>query len=154
MLISTELIKELRERTGISLAQCKKALEDTAGDMEKALAVLHDAGTAIVEKKSTRTLAAGKVASYIHSTGNMGAMVEVHSETDFVAKNPEFRALADDMAMHIAAMQPVDTAELLEQPYVKDPSITVKDLVQNHVQKFGERIEIIRFVRFDTSSPA
>jgi elongation factor Ts len=153
-MVTTDQIKELREKTGISLAQCKKALEDSAGDLDKALAALHEQGAAIVEKKAARTLAAGKVSAYIHSNGNMGALVEVHSETDFVAKNPEFRGLADDLAMHIAAMQPADLAEMMEQPYVKDPSQTVKDLIQNFVQKFGERIEVIRFARFDTSTPA
>lgn len=151
-MVTTEQIKELRERTGISLAQCKKALEDTAGDMDKALAVLHEAGAAIVAKKSDRMLKAGKISAYIHSNGNLGALVEIHSESDFVAKNPEFKALADELAMHIAAMRPADLAELAEQPYIKDPAITIKELVQNYVQKFGERIEIIRFVRFDTSA--
>lgn len=153
MPISTEQIKDLRDRTGISIAQCKKALEEASGDMDKAMEILKSQGAAIAEKKSSRTLAAGKISAYIHAGGNMGAMVEIHSETDFVAKNPEFTALADELAMHIAAMQPADIAELTDQPYVKDPSITVKDLVQTHVQKFGERIEIVRFVRFDTSSP-
>jgi len=153
-MITTEQIKELRDRTGISVAQCKKALEEGGGDMDKALAILKTQGAAIAEKKSSRVLAAGKVSAYIHSNGNMGTLVEVHSETDFVAKNPEFKILADDLAMHIAAMNPVDSVELLEQPFIKDPSLTIKDLIQNHVQKFGERIEIVRFVRFDTSIPA
>lgn len=151
MSISTEQIKELRERTGISLAQCKKALEEVNGDMTKALETLKAQGAAIADKKSSRALGAGKVSAYIHSNGNMGSLVQIHSETDFVAKNPEFRALADDLAMHVAAMNPADLAEFLEQPFIKDPSLTIKDLVQSYIQKFGERIEIARFVRFDTS---
>ncbi len=150
-MVTTEQIKELRDRTGISIGQCKKALEEVGGDMDKALASLKAQGAAIADKKSSRTLGAGKVSAYIHSNGNMGSMVQIHSETDFVAKNPEFRALADDLAMHVAAMHPVDLTELLEQPFIKEPSLTIKDLIQNHVQKFGERIEIARFVRFDTS---
>lgn len=150
-MITTEQIKELRDRTGISIAQCKKALEEANGDMGKAMEALKSQGAEIAEKKSSRTLAAGAVSSYIHSTGNMGAMVEVHSETDFVAKNPEFRALAADLAMHIAASDPQNLEELLAQPYIKDPSITITDLVQSFVQKFGERIEIVRFARFDTA---
>lgn len=150
-MVTTEQIKELRDRTGISIGQCKKALEEAGGDMAKAVEALKAQGAAIADKKSSRTLAAGKVSAYIHSNGNMGSMVEVHSETDFVAKNPEFVALASDLAMHIAAMIPTDISELLEQPFIKDPSLTIKDLVLKHVQKFGERIEIVRFARFDTS---
>lgn len=152
-MVTTEQIKELRERTGISLAQCKKALEEAAGDLDKALVALKEQGAAIAEKKAARTLAAGKVSAYVHSTGNMAALVEVHSETDFVAKNPEFKALADELAMQIAAMEPANLEDLLVQPYIKDPSLTIKDLVQNYIQKFGERIEIVRFARFDTSTP-
>src|SRR5680860_651196 len=150
-MVTIEQVKELRERSGISIAQCKKALEEVDGDMNKAMEALKAQGAAIAGKKASRSLAAGKVSSYIHSNGNMGSIVEVHTETDFVAKNPEFKTLADDLAMHIAAMNPVDVAELLEQSFIKDPSLTIKDLVQNHIQKFGERIEIARFVRFDTT---
>jgi len=153
-MVTTEQIKELRDRTGISISQCKKALEEVSGDMDKALSILKAQGAAIADKKSSRALGAGKVSAYIHSNGNMGSLIEIHSETDFVAKNPEFLALASDIAMHVAAMNPVDLAELSEQPFIKDPALTIKDLVQNHVQKFGERIEIARFVRFDTATSA
>ncbi|MCX6713602.1 MAG: translation elongation factor Ts [Candidatus Vogelbacteria bacterium] len=151
-MITTEQIKELREKTGISITQCKKALEDAGGDMVKALDFLKAKGAEIADKKMTRELHAGAVCSYLHSTGNMGAMVELHVETDFVAKNPEFRALASDVAMQVAAMDPKDITELLAQPFVKEPSLTIADLVKNHIQKFGERIDVVRFVRFDTSS--
>lgn len=154
-MVTTEQIKELRERTGISLAQCKKALEEVAGDMTKALETLKAQGAAIADKKSSRTLKAGVVSAYIHSDihsdGKVGAMVQIHSETDFVARHSDFRVLVNDLAMHVAAMNPADLAELLAQPFIKDPTLTIKDLVQNHIQKFGERIEIARFVRFDTS---
>ena len=151
-MVNAEQIKELRALTNISIGQCKKALEEAGGDMAKALEALKAQGASIAEKKAGRVLNAGAVSAYIHSTGNMGALVQIHSETDFVARNPEFRALADDLAMHVAACDPVDLKELLEQPFVKEPSLTVDDLVKSHVQKFGERIEIIRFSRFDTSS--
>jgi len=151
-MITTEQIKELREKTGISIAQCKKALEDSGGDMVKALDFLKEKGAEVADKKMSRELHAGAVSAYIHSTGNMGALVQIHSETDFVAKNPEFRALADDVAMQVAAMDPKTVEELLAQPFVKEPSLTISDLVKNHIQKFGERIEVIRFTRFDTSS--
>jgi elongation factor Ts len=151
-IISTDLIKELRERTGISIAQCKKALEDASGDLDKALDFLKEAGAAIAEKKASRELRAGVISSYLHNTGNVGALVQLHSETDFVAKNPEFRSLADELAMHITAMNPADLDELLTQPYIKDPSLTIDDLIKRYIQKFGERIEIIRFTRFSTSN--
>lgn len=150
-MITTEQIKELRERTGISIGQCKKALEETGGDMNKALAFLKEKGAEIAEKKSSRALHAGAVSAYLHSTGTMGAMVQVHAETDFVSKNPEFRGLADDIAMHVAAMDPKTVEELLAQPFVKEPGITVGDLIKSYIQKFGERIDVIRFSRLDTT---
>lgn len=150
-MITTEQIKELRERTGISIAQCKKALEDSGGDMDKALDFLKTKGTEIAEKKAGRELHAGVVSSYIHSTSNMGSLVEIHSETDFVAKNIEFKELASDLAMHVAAMNPKDVEELLTQPFIKDPSLTIDELVKSYIQKFGERVDIVRFVRFDTT---
>jgi len=150
--ITTDQIKELRERTGISIAQCKKALEDAGGDMDKALGFLKEAGAAIAEKKSSRELRAGIISAYLHSNGLIGSMVQLHSETDFVAKNPEFKALADEIAMHITAMNPTGIDELLAQPYIKDPSLTIDDLIKSYIQKFGERIEVIRFSRFATNS--
>lgn len=152
MVITTEQIKELRDRTGISIAQCKKALEDAGGDIDKALGFLKEKGAEVAEKKATRELHAGVVSAYVHSNGKMGALAQVHVETDFVAKNEGFKALADDIAMHVAAMNPTDVAELLAQPFVKDPSLTIDDLIKNHIQKFGERIEIAQFARLDTNS--
>lgn len=149
--ISTEQIKELRERTGISIAQCKKALEDAGGDMAKALEFLKEKGAEIAEKKSARELHAGVVTAYLHNNGQVGTLVQLHSETDFVSKNPEFKVLADDIAMHITAMNPADVTELLAQPFIKDPSLTVDDLIKSYVQKFGERIELARFVRFSNA---
>ena len=150
-MVTTEQIKELRERTGISIGQCKKALEDANGDMDKAVEALKVKGAEIAEKKSGRALGAGTVSTYIHAGGLKGGMLQLHSETDFVSKNPEFKQLADDLAMHLVAMNPADIAEMMEQPYVKDPSTSVKELIQNYVQKFGERIEIVRISRFDTA---
>ncbi|MEK7477964.1 MAG: translation elongation factor Ts [Patescibacteria group bacterium] len=150
-MVTTEQIKELRERTGISIAQCKQALEEAGGDMEEALELLKAQGAVIAAKKAGRALGAGVVSSYIHSNNKIGALVEVSSETDFVAKNPEFHSFADDIAMQVAAIPPADMDELLIQPFIKDPSLTVSDLLKNQVQKFGERIAIIRFARFDTA---
>lgn len=151
-MITTEQIKELRDRTGISIAQCKKALEDATGDIAKALDFLKAKGAEVAEKKATRELHAGVVSAYIHSNNKIGALVQLHVETDFVAKNEGFRSLADDLAMQVAAMNPVDLSELLAQPFVKDPSLTIDDLIKNHTQKFGERIEIAKFARLDTNN--
>ena len=151
-MITTEQIKELRDRTGISIAQCKKALEDAGGDINKAIGFLKEKGAEVAEKKATRELHAGLVSAYIHSDHKLGALVEVHVETDFVAKNEGFQALADDLAMHIVAMNPADVAELLTQPFIKDPTLTIDDLVKNHIQKFGERIEVAYFARLDSKN--
>jgi len=122
--------------------ECKKALEEADGNMAYALEVLSVRATATADKKAGRELGAGTVASYIHNTGAVGAMVVLSCETDFVSKNEEFSALAREIAMHAAAMKPGDKAELLAQPYIKDPAKTVADLVSQATQKFGERIEV------------
>lgn len=162
MEITTELIKELRDLTGVSVMQCKKALEETAGDIEKAKAFLLEKSAKDAEKKSDRTLGAGYVSAYVHSTGTVGAMVELMCETDFVAKNDEFKAIARDIAMHVSATNPSflkpedvtagsEEQALLDQPFIKNPDITVLGLLQSATQKFGEKIEISRFVRFSVS---
>lgn len=106
MVITTEQVKKLRDATGISVMQCRKALEEAGGDPEKALFLLRKRGAEVAAKKSDRTLGAGVVAAYVHANGAVGAMVELACETDFVSKNPEFRALAYDIALHVAAMAP------------------------------------------------
>src|SRR3989339_2208910 len=111
-------IKELREKTGISIAQCKKSLEEAGGDMAKALELLKAKGAEIADKKAERVLRAGAVKAYIHSNGKLGALVQISAETDFVANNAEFKALAEDVAMHVAAMDPADNEELAGQPFV------------------------------------
>ena len=128
--------------------QCKKALEEAGGDKTKAIQILKEKGTDIASKKSGRNLGSGTVASYIHANGNIGAMVELLCETDFVSKNPEFKQIAYDIAMHISAMRPENTEELLKQEFIKDTSKTIEDMVNGAIQKFGERTEIGRFARF------
>lgn len=140
-------VKKLRDMTGISVMQCKRALEEAGGDIETALEILRKKGSAIAAKKGDRTLGAGAIASYIHST-TVGAMVTLRSETDFVAKNAEFVALAKEIAMQVAAIGAENVEALLEQPYIKDGSKTVRDLVEGAVQKFGERVEVTEIVRF------
>lgn len=142
---TAEEIKVLRDETGLSVMQCKKALEDAGGDREKAIALLKERGADIAKKKSDRNLGSGAVAAYVHASGTIGTMVELLCETDFVAKNPEFRAVAHDIAMHITAMKPENVEELLTQPFIKDPSKTILDLINGTIQKFGERTELGRF---------
>lgn len=147
-MITANQIKALREETGISLGEVKRALEEAAGDMAKARNLLKERGAAVAEKKSNRILGAGHVSAYVHG-GAIGVVVVLRSETDFVAKNVDFIALADDLALHIAAMNPADDAELLTQPFIKEPELTIADIVTRAVQKFGERVEVERFARLD-----
>lgn len=142
------MIKALREETGLSVMQCQKALEAASGNREKALEILKEKGNDFALKKSERNLGAGTVASYIHAGETVGAMVELLSETDFVAKNPEFRSIAKDIAMHVAAMNPQDMAELLNQPFIKGKGETIGDMINGTALKFGERTELGKYIRF------
>lgn len=147
-MITIEEIKALREETGLSIMQCQKALEEAGGDKNKALALLKEKGAEIAAKKGDRVLGAGIISSYIHTGETVGVMLEFLCETDFVAKNPEFKSMARDIAMHIAAMSPADTGELLEQPFIKDAGQKISDIINSTTQKFGERVEVGHFVRF------
>ena len=146
MAITTDIIKQLREMTGVSVMLCKKALEEAGGDLAKAIDVLKKSSGASVLKKAGRDLKSGVVGSYTHD-GNIGAMVLLSCETDFVAKNPEFALLARELAMQVSAMDPENTESLLEQPYIKEASKTVQNLLDEATQKFGERVEISQFSR-------
>ncbi len=192
MAISAELVKELREKTGVGFMECKSALQESKGDLEAAVTILRKRGLASAAKKSGRETKDGLIGAYIHN-GKIGVMVEVNCESDFVARNPEFQTLVKDIAMHIAASDPrfmrkEDVTEdvlasereiyreqaratgkpenvldkivegrmakyyseacLLEQPFVKDTNITVRDHIAAHIQKIGENIQIRRFVRY------
>lgn len=144
-----EIIKELREETGLSFGEIKKALTEAGGDKAKAAELLKSLGASMAAKKSGRSANEGVVESYIHTTHKKGSMVQLMCETDFVAKNDEFRTLAKDLAMHILAMKPTNAEELLAQPFVKDPNITVQDLVHQAVAKLGENIQVGDFVVFE-----
>ena len=148
MNITTEQIKNLRDETGVSVMQCKKALEEAGGDLEKAKIILRKISKQSADKKANRTLGAGIIASYIHNNSSVGAIVELLCETDFVARNEEFKVLAKDIAMHVTAMDPENLEELLNQEFIKNPEKIIKNLVEEAVQKFGERTEIGRFARF------
>ena len=143
-----EKIKHLRESTGLSLNEIKKALDGAGGDETKALEILKAQGVKMAEKKASREVKEGVVASYIHATKKLGSMVEILCETDFVARNSDFQELAKEIAMHIAAMKPADISNLLDQPYVKNQDMTMKDLVNSYVAKLGENIQIGRFEIF------
>src|SRR3989344_9440649 len=143
-----EEIKSLREETGLSIMQCQKALEEAGGDRNKAIELLKAKGAEIAGRKGDRTLGAGTVVSYIHAGDTVGVILELMCETDFVAKNPDFKIVAKEIAMHVAAMNPENTEQLLTQPFIKDSSKTIANLINNTVQKFGERTEIGRFTRF------
>lgn len=147
-MITSDKIKELREQTQVSIMACKKALEESDGDIEKAKIVLQQAGAKIADKKANRELKAGIIESYIHAGGKVGVLVEGRCETDFVAKNEDFKLFLHDVAMHIAASAPEEVEELLEQSFIKNPGITIGDYVKEAIQKFGENIEISRFTLF------
>jgi elongation factor Ts len=162
--VSTETIKELREKTGAGVIDCKKALEESCGDMDKACVLLNERGTAIAQKKASRTANLGLIETYIHAGGRIGAMVEINCETDFAAQTDQFKDLAHNIAMQVAAMCPqfvskdeitdgtdIDpqTACLLSQTYIKDPSKSIQDIITETVAKVGENIKVRRFVRFE-----
>jgi len=191
--VSANMVKDLREKTGAGMMDCKKALAETGGDFQKALDYLRQKGLATAVKRAGRVASEGRIGAYIHAGGKIGVMVEVNSETDFVAKTDDFQAFAKDIAMHIAASNPSYirreeiTAEvlerekeiyraqardakkpekvidkivegklekfygetcLLEQPFVKDPDLTIQDLLNGLIGKLGEKIEIRRFTRY------
>lgn len=144
---NVDTIKELRELTGLSFKEINSALAAAGGDKAKAIARLKQLGATVAEKKSTRRTGQGVVETYVHSNGRIGVLLVLLCETDFVAKNPEFKTLAHALAMHIAAMDPKDDSALLAQPYIKDPSITVRELVQQAIAKLGENIKLRTFLR-------
>lgn len=193
MSITADMVKTLREKTGVGMMECKKALQETEGDMDKAQEFLRKKGLADASKRSGRSTSEGLIEAYIHVGSQIGVLVELNSETDFVARNDQFKALARDIAMHIAASAPLyvhkdevpaeqiekekeillaqpDMASkpeavrekiivgriekfyeqvcLLNQPFVKDPSQKVEDLIKTAISTIGENIQVRRFARF------
>lgn len=162
--ISADKIKELRQKTGAGVMDCKKALSDAAGDFNKACEILTERGLAIAKKKSERTAEQGLIECYVHTGNHLGVMLEINCETDFVARTQDFKDLAHNVALQISAMSPLyvskddmpagDTADpatvcLLLQPYIKDPSKTIQDIITETIAKTGENIKVRRFVRFE-----
>ena len=161
------MVKELRDASGSGVMDAKRALEEANGDMNQAAAILRERGLAAAAKRAERETSQGVVDTYIHAGGRIGALVEVNCETDFVANTDEFRELVHELAMQVAAMNPaVVSAEerepelegadeevaLLSQPWVKDGSRTISDLVQDSMAKTGENIRVRRFARFELGS--
>ena len=164
MQVSTEAIKELRQKTGAGVMDCKKALSETEGDLAKAVDALKKRGLALANKRADRVAKQGIIDAYIHPGGQVGVILEVNCETDFVARTEEFKELVHNLALQIAAMSPqfvspeemsqeIDadpqTACLLLQPYVKDPSKTIQDIITEIIAKVGENIKVRRFTRFE-----
>lgn len=192
-MITTDDIKALRDQTGVSVMQCKRALLEAEGDREKAVMILQKNSAGIAAKKADRTLGAGTIAAYVHANKTVGGIVELSCETDFVSKNEDFQKLAYDIAMHVVAANPEcireeDVTEdvrmkvrelfvkeveesgkpadiqtkmmegkvsaywqeraLLKQPFIKNPDMTVGDLIDQAIQKFGEKTVVTRFARF------
>jgi elongation factor Ts len=145
---SIDLIKELRELTGISISECKKALQEAGDDMEKAKKLLKEWGKDVAEKKSSREAGEGLVVSYVHSTGKVASMVAVRCETDFVARSDDFKNLCHELALQVASMPAEHVEDLLEQAYIKDTGKTIKDVIGEVIAKLGENIVVDRFVRF------
>jgi elongation factor Ts len=191
------MVKELRDKTNAGMMDCKKALGETDGDMEKAIDLLRQKGLAVAQKRAGRATSEGVIQTYIHAGGKLGVMLEVGCETDFVAKTDDFQSFAKDVAMHVAAMSPVavkredvpedlvareaeiyknqaiesgkpeEIAEkmvsgkldkffseisLMEQKFVKNPDLTIQDLLNDLIAKMGENISIKRFVRFQVGA--
>lgn len=149
MKIDVEKIKELRNKTGVSIGDCRTALEKANGDMDKALKFLQTRGAEVAEKKAQRTIGAGVVDSYIHHTLTSGSTVVVGTETDFVARNPEFKEFAHNVAQQVAATGTVNIPQLLQEHWIKDESKTIGDLVNEQIGKFGENIQIQKAQRFE-----
>jgi len=147
-MISSEMVSRLRAETGAGVMDCKKALEETKGDYEKAKKILADNAQAIAKKKQERIAQQGLVECYCHG-GKIGVILEINCETDFVARNDEFKNLARELAMQIASMNPKDIDELMGENYIRDESMTVKDLIEQIISKTGENIQVKRFERFE-----
>lgn len=142
-------VKRLREETGAGVMDCKRALDEAKGDFEKAKVLIKERGLAKAKSKSDREAREGIVEAYVHAGGRIGAMVELSSETDFVARNEDFRGLAKEIAMQVAAMAPKNVDELLEQAYIRDASKTIGELVTSIASTTGENVRVKRFERFE-----
>jgi|SRR3989344_5101672 len=141
-------VQKLREITGAGVMDAKKALEESGGDFDKAISIINEMGLIKAEKKATRATGAGYLESFIHN-GRVGVLMEIRCETDFVAHSDPFKELAHNLVMHIAAMNPQNTEELLKQPFIKDESKSIEELIKNTIAKVGENIKVEKFCRYE-----
>ena len=146
-MISIDKIKQLREKTEVSIQECQKALEEAKGDFEKATEILKKWGKEMAKTKANRETAQGIIESYVHPNQKIGALLELNCETDFVAKSKGFQELAHELCLQIAATGDEEVA-LLDQPWIKDETKTVKDLINEYIAKIGENIVIKKFVKY------
>ena len=147
-MVRVQDIQKLRDETGAGVMECKNALEEAGGDSNKAKVIINERGLLKAEKKSERKTGAGVLESYIHNE-RVGVLLELRTETDFVARSKDFRELAHELAMQIAAMAPKDIDELIKQPYIKDESISVDSFIKGYIAKFGENIQVEKFCRYE-----
>jgi elongation factor Ts len=176
--VTTSLVKELRELTGAGIMDCKRALDQSGGDVKKAVDLLRQSGLAKAEKKLGRAANQGLIETYVHAGGRIASMVEVNCETDFVARTPDFRTIAKEIAMQVAAMNPrfvsvdevpdgawaslesefgdrkkaAEAVCLYEQAFIRDPKLTIRELIREGVAKLGENIQVQRFARFEVGA--
>jgi elongation factor Ts len=149
MKIDVKQIKQLREETQASIADCRVVLEEAKGDYEKAIALLKKKGIERAEKKATRETAEGLIESYIHQNGKVGVLIKVLCETDFVARTDDFKHLIHEIAMQVAAMNPKSVDALLKQESIRDGSLTIENLIKQTIGKLGENIVVKEFTRFE-----
>jgi len=147
-MISSDLVAKLRSETGAGVMDCKKALENAQGDYEKARELLTSNAQAIAKKKALRAVNHGLIECYCHG-GKIGVVLELACETDFVARNEEFKNLAHELAMQVASMNPKDIDELMTGVYIRDDSLTIKDLIEQVIAKTGENIQVKQFTRYE-----
>ena len=147
-MIDASLVQKLRLETGAGIMECKKALAEANGDYERAKEIVQERGVSKAEKRADREAGAGLVHSYIHN-GRVGVLLQLNCETDFVARNEQFKELAHNIVMQIASMNPQTNEELLASPYIKDPSMTIDALIKAAIAKIGENIKIGKFIRYE-----
>jgi elongation factor Ts len=162
--ISASAVKELRDRTGAGVMECKRALQEAEGNVDKAVEALRQKGLSKHAKVAGRATSQGLIESYIHTGGRIGALVEVNCETDFVARTDEFRTLARELAMQVASMNPTtvgtlnaeggegDGSALLDQEYIRDSRKSIRDLIKETIAKVGENVQVSRFIRFEVGT--
>lgn len=148
-MVTIEKIKNLRDKTGVSISECKKALEEAKGNIDLAKEILKKKGKKFAQKQSEREVKEGLIATYLHPDKQIGVILELNCETDFVARSEDFQKLAHELCLQIAAMNPQDADSLFSQPWIKDETKSVKDLIDSYIAKLGENIVVKRFTRYE-----